>query len=158
MDLPQGLIDSIVDAVVDDLDLARDPWIVENTPDVLKTLKSCALVARAFVRPCQVYIFHGIAFSDDAPTLPLAFSTLLMQRPYLASYVRAINFESSLTTVQQNVEPIQHLLASVTNLARLDIHPDLQGGQLPWQTYPEPTRASLHQQTLIFLIAVYSSL
>ncbi|KAJ7663483.1 hypothetical protein B0H17DRAFT_1211656 [Mycena rosella] len=68
VDLPQELIDSIVDALFDGFDLDKDPWIINNTDNgLLRTLRSCALVARAFVRPCQTYLFHGLTihFVDD---------------------------------------------------------------------------------------------
>jgi hypothetical protein len=140
MELPQELIDSIIDAVVDDLDLAQDPWAINNTPDVLETLKSCALVTSAFVHPCQLYIFHGITLSDDARISPLALYTLIMQRPHLASYVRAIYFEyGGLAAIEQKAEHTRHIFASVTNLRRLDVHPITE---LQWQSHPEPLRAA----------------
>ncbi|KAJ7448034.1 hypothetical protein FB451DRAFT_1289628 [Mycena latifolia] len=137
MDLPQELIDSIVDAIVDDVDLAQDPWIIDNTVDVLETLKSCALVAHAFVRPCQTYIFHGLTLSDDERITPEALSDLFVASPHLASHVRALYFEYR--AAAEHLEPITHILASMTNLARIDIYPDLEGA---WQGYPAPLRAS----------------
>ncbi|KAJ7443871.1 hypothetical protein FB451DRAFT_1295263 [Mycena latifolia] len=128
MDLPQELIDSIVDAIVDDVDLAQDPWIIDNTVDVLETLKSCALVAHAFVRPCQAYIFHGLTLSDDERITPEALSDPFVASPHLASHVRALYFEYR--AAAEHLEPITDILASMTNLARIDIYPDLEGA---WQ-------------------------
>ncbi|KAF7351450.1 hypothetical protein MSAN_01577100 [Mycena sanguinolenta] len=142
MSLPQELINAIIDAVVSDLDLAQDPWIVDNTPEVLDTLKSCALVARAFVCPCQIYIFHGITISDDAHLPPLVFSTLLMESPHLASHIRAIYFEYSVGAEPENVEPMKHILASATNLERLDIYPEAPSQSVVWSQYPEPVRTA----------------
>ncbi|KAJ6478824.1 hypothetical protein C8R47DRAFT_1219368 [Mycena vitilis] len=153
MDLPQELVNSIIDAVVDELDLTKDPWLIESTPAVLRTLKSCALVTRAFLHPCQAYIFHGITLSDDPEpadseplTPPGLFSTLLKKHPHLASYVRAVYLQS-FATVEQDFEPIEHVLASVENLRRLDI--DILGDalghdqQVMWRMYPRSIRASL---------------
>jgi hypothetical protein len=137
MDLPQELIDSIVDAIVDGVGLAQDPWIIDNTVDVLETLGSCALAARAFVRPCQMYIFHGLTLSDEEHISPETFSTLFSARPHLASYVRALYFEYE--AVEEHLEPITHILTSLTNLSRLDIFP-VQDSQ--WKLYPAPLRAA----------------
>ncbi|KAJ7083241.1 hypothetical protein C8R44DRAFT_862485 [Mycena epipterygia] len=145
MDLPQELIDSIIGAIVDGVDLAQDPWVIDNTPDVLETLRSCALVARAFVHPCQTYIFHGITISEDAHIPPYIFSALLAVRPHLACHVRAIYFEYSLTAVAEHLEPIAQILASVVNLARIDIYPDPTSQGVLWQTYPEALSASFLQ-------------
>jgi hypothetical protein len=138
MDLPQELIDSIVDAIVDGVDLRQGPWRIQYTPDLLETLKSCALVARAFVRPCQIYIFHGIDLRDDGPIQsPEALSALFEARPHLASYVRALYFEYN--GIAEHLEPITHVLASLTNLSRIDIFPELNS---QWKSYPAPLRAA----------------
>ncbi|KAJ7697646.1 hypothetical protein B0H17DRAFT_355426 [Mycena rosella] len=152
MDLPQELIDSIVDAIVDEVDLAQDPWIIDNSIEVLETLRSCALVAHVFLRPCQTYIFHGLTLSDEERISPEAFSDLFTARPHLASYVRALYFEYK--AVEEHLEPITHILASVTNLARLDIYPTPESS---WYSYPVPLQesfsaafalASMHHITL----------
>jgi hypothetical protein len=127
---------------VDDLELAQDPWAINNTPDVLETLKSCALVTSAFVHPCQLYIFHGITLSDDAHIPPLKFYTLLVERPHLASYVRALYFEYAFAAAEQNIELVRHILASLTDLARLDVYPDTESQGIPWQSFPEPVRTA----------------
>ncbi|KAJ6558090.1 hypothetical protein B0H19DRAFT_1261644 [Mycena capillaripes] len=125
MELPQELIEVIIDAVVSDLDLTEEPWIIHKTPDVLETLRACALAAQAFLRPCQMYIFHGIAICDEARIPPPLFSTLLLQSPHLASYVRALYFEFSseprALVVDEHLEAISHILTSATNLERLDV-------------------------------------
>ncbi|KAJ7130809.1 hypothetical protein C8R43DRAFT_1025067 [Mycena crocata] len=142
MELPQDLIYPIIDAIVDKVDLNRDPWDIGNTHDVLESLRSCALVARAFVRPCQTYIFHGISLSDEKEIIsPRSFSALLTNSPHLGSHVRALFFEHGLNATVENLEPIMHTLASVTNLVRLDISPDSSQG-LSWQSYPAALRAS----------------
>ncbi|KAJ7665884.1 hypothetical protein DFH06DRAFT_261982 [Mycena polygramma] len=153
MDLPQELVNSIIDAVVDELDLTKDPWIIEGTPAILETLKSCALVTRAFLHPCQAYIFHGITLSDDDPdptdneplTSPGLFSELLKKHPHLASHVRVVYLQGFAAALEQDSEPIEHVLASVKNLRRLDINvlSDPPGHQVMWGTYPQSIRASL---------------
>ncbi|KAJ7430514.1 hypothetical protein B0H11DRAFT_2135309 [Mycena galericulata] len=120
MELPQELIDSIVDAIVADMDLVQDPWMIDNTADVLETLRACALVAHTFLLPCQMYIFHGISFSDEVQVSPNRFSALVGVRPHLASYVRAIYFEYT-GAAEEPIDSITHILASVHSLARLDI-------------------------------------
>ncbi|KAJ6487619.1 hypothetical protein C8R45DRAFT_1213692 [Mycena sanguinolenta] len=144
MSLPQELIDAIIDAVVGDLDLSQDPWIVDNTSEVLGTLKSCALVTRAFVRPCQVYIFHGITISDrdDVRLPPLVLSTLLSESPHLALHIRAIYFEYSVAADAENVEPMKHILASASNMERLDLYPDTTSQSVVWSQYPGPMRTA----------------
>ncbi|KAK7044962.1 hypothetical protein R3P38DRAFT_2881915 [Favolaschia claudopus] len=142
MELPQELVNSIIDAVVDDVDLQRDPWIVDNTPGILDTLKACSLVSHAFVHPCQTYIFHGVTVSKDAQLPPFVLSTLLKESPHLALHVRALYLEYCLADDPDNIEPIRHILASLENLARLDMYPESKSQQVPWQSYPEAIRAS----------------
>ncbi|KAJ6583058.1 hypothetical protein DFH09DRAFT_1309296 [Mycena vulgaris] len=142
MDLPQELINSIVDAIADGMDLIQDPWIINKleTVHVARTLRSCALVARPFVRPCQHYLFHGFTVTEYAviypphnehrPPLaahrckriyPEALSALLATRPHLATYVRALAFEN--TEMGEHLDSISHILAGLTNLTRVDLHP-----------------------------------
>ncbi|KAJ7099914.1 hypothetical protein B0H15DRAFT_818045 [Mycena belliarum] len=139
MDLPQELIDAIVDAIVAEGDLAQDPWIIDNSVAVLETLRSCALVAHAFVRPCQTYLFHALTLTDDEGASPEALSALFAARPHLASYARALYFEYR--AVDAHLASILHILASLTGLARIDIYPPTDDVS-PWATYPEPLRAS----------------
>ncbi|KAJ7060861.1 hypothetical protein C8F01DRAFT_1369727 [Mycena amicta] len=124
-ELPQELIDAIIDAIVSSLDLSEDPWIASS---VFPTLRACSLVAHAFVRPCQQYIFHGITLSDDAGS----FVSLLETSPHIASYIRALYVESAL----RGAEPteIRQILELATNLVRLDISPEPSVGpvSVPW--------------------------
>ncbi|KAJ7640813.1 hypothetical protein DFH06DRAFT_1052520 [Mycena polygramma] len=135
MDLPQELIDAIIDAVVAHADLVEKPWVVNENPDVLENLRACALVAHAFVRPCQTYLFHGITLCDGA--LP-RLSTLFKQSPLLARYVRALDFDCS-HWGDEHLEPIVDILASVTNLERLYIHP----------SYSRPLRSGPIRDTIL---------
>ncbi|KAJ7185925.1 hypothetical protein C8R46DRAFT_388499 [Mycena filopes] len=141
MDLPQELINAIVDAIVDDVDLAQDPWIIDNTDRVLDTLKSCSLVARPFVHPCQTYIFHGIALTSDGHTSPLIFATVLSESPHLASYVRALYFEGNAATAREHSASLSHILPAVVNLARLDISTGLDEAE--WVAYPAAVRTAV---------------
>ncbi|KAJ7099911.1 hypothetical protein B0H15DRAFT_796652 [Mycena belliarum] len=139
MELPQELIDAIVDAIVAEGGLAQDPWMIDNSVDLLETLRSCALVAHAFVRPCQTYLFHGLILTDNEGISPEALSAIFTASPHLASYARALYFEHR--AVDAHLESILNILASLTNLARIDIYPSTGDVSL-WATYPEPLRAS----------------
>jgi hypothetical protein len=138
--LPQELIDSVVDAILDDVDLSQNPWIINKTPGVLETLRSCALVASAFVRPCQMYIFYGLAVDENSRNRPESFSALFSASPHLAPYVRALFFLAIPRQVEENCESIPPFIACLTNLVRLDIRaPSLMDG---WKEYPALARAS----------------
>ncbi|KAJ7448036.1 hypothetical protein FB451DRAFT_1289642 [Mycena latifolia] len=123
MDLPQELIDSIVDAILDGVDLAQDPWIIGRTVDVLRTLRS--------------YLpFHGVTAGDDERKSPNRYFVLFSARPHLASYVHALRFEHR--AVEEHHEPIAHILASVKTLVHLHIYPDPEG---PWMWNTASLRA-----------------
>ncbi|KAJ7185930.1 hypothetical protein C8R46DRAFT_1343098 [Mycena filopes] len=140
MDLPQELINAIVDAVVDDVDLAQDPWIIDNTDRALDTLKSCSLVARAFVHPCQTYVFHGIALTSDSHISPLIFATILSEAPHLASHVRALYFEGNAATAREHSASLSRILPALVNLVRLDISTGLDDAE--WVSYPAAVRTA----------------
>jgi hypothetical protein len=55
--------------------------------------------------------------------------------------VRALYIEYDVREVE-DVEPMAHILASVANLARLDLYPKSNSQQIPWKEYPGPVRAS----------------
>ncbi|KAJ6538837.1 hypothetical protein DFH09DRAFT_1176365 [Mycena vulgaris] len=136
MKLPQELINSVVDAIVDDVDLSQTPWIITSTvvaahvSGVRETLRCCALAARAFVRPCQMYLLYGVILSYDHVE---AFSALCLTSPHLASYVRALSFAYR---TEKHLESIMDILAILTNLTRLEIYPGGEG-------YPASLAAAL---------------
>jgi hypothetical protein len=140
MNLPQELIDLIVDLIVERLDLALDPWRINTTPDVQQTLQSCALVARTFVRRCQIFLFHSLNIGEDGALPPASFFDLFAARPHLASYVRALDFHYS-SEVQAHLELILPFITCLTNITHLKINPDGEGRE--WQTLPVPLRAAL---------------
>ncbi|KAJ6523516.1 hypothetical protein DFH09DRAFT_1372444 [Mycena vulgaris] len=124
MDLTQELIDAIVDAIVVDAELIQDPWIIDNSPATVETLRSCALVGRAFVHPCQMHLFHGLTLSDKRRGATKTLSTLLVTHPHLASDVRGLSVDYR--EVEKHLKPITHVLALVKNLTHLAIYPDPQ--------------------------------
>ncbi|KAJ6583036.1 hypothetical protein DFH09DRAFT_1360314 [Mycena vulgaris] len=136
MDLPQELIDSIIDAIVDAVDLAQDLWLTDKAVDVLATLRSCSLAARTFVCPCQAHIFRRITLSEEGRISPELFSHVCATLPHLASYVRALCFEY--TETEERLESFMHILESLKNLIRLELHPH---SKYEWQSYPAPLRA-----------------
>ncbi|KAJ6538821.1 hypothetical protein DFH09DRAFT_1176325 [Mycena vulgaris] len=129
MPLPQELINLIVDAIVDCVDLAHNPWIITSPLGrvIRETLRYCALIARAFVRPCQMYIFHGLTLGNTTRTKAL--SALCLTRPHLPSYIRALVLECR--PAEEYLESIMHILAAATNLTRLKIYPQSQAYCMP---------------------------
>ncbi|KAF7288182.1 hypothetical protein HMN09_01417600 [Mycena chlorophos] len=119
-DLPQELIDAIIYALVAPLDLDSDPWAVESdapaAPAIFSALRACSLVAHAFARPCQEYLFHGIVLDDDGANTRL--TDVLNTSPHLGGYVRAVFVESGPT------QSIRDVLRATTNIIRLDISPN----------------------------------
>ncbi|KAJ6473657.1 hypothetical protein C8R47DRAFT_1221461 [Mycena vitilis] len=153
MDLPQELIDAIIDAIVAHVDLGGEPWILnkKKNSDVLEALRTCALVAHAFVRPCQTFIFHGITLRYEA--LP-RLSTIFVQSPLLARYVRALDLDCT-HWGDEHLEPVVDILASVTNLERLHIHPSygshLQSGPIRDTILSAFSLPYLHHLSLRFI-------
>ncbi|KAJ7666100.1 hypothetical protein DFH06DRAFT_1323245 [Mycena polygramma] len=122
MELPLEIIESIIDVFSGGID--QDPWIIDRSPDILATLRACALVARAFVCRCQTHIFFAITLcGGDRCIPPYRLSTLLMESPHLASYIRAIEFGLTIVADEPVAASIAHILSSVTNLERLVLLP-----------------------------------
>ncbi|KAJ6523515.1 hypothetical protein DFH09DRAFT_1330004 [Mycena vulgaris] len=131
MYLAQELIYAVVDAIVADAHLVQHPWtrIIDTDPATIKTLRSCALVGRAYVRPCQMCIFQDLALSDKRHGSPQTLSALLVTNPHLAFYVRGLSVDYR--KMEEHLEPIMHILALVTNLTHLAISPDPQRYPVP---------------------------
>ncbi|KAJ6511912.1 hypothetical protein C8R47DRAFT_1092705 [Mycena vitilis] len=132
MELPLELIESIIDALASGI--AQDPWILDKSPDILTTLRACALAARGLVCRSQLHIFSGITLCGDDQIPPPRLSTVLTDSPHLASYVRALYFGSITLLKESMAASIAHILSSVTNLERLSIFPPTR------QLIPGPVR------------------
>ncbi|KAJ6470643.1 hypothetical protein C8R47DRAFT_1148808 [Mycena vitilis] len=122
MELPQEIIEAIIDVFAGGID--QDPWIIDKSPDILATLRACALVARSFVCRCQTHIFFAITLcGGDRYIPPYRLSTLLAKSPHLVSYIRAIEFGHNILVDESVATSVAHILSSVTNLERLVLFP-----------------------------------
>ncbi|KAJ7605509.1 hypothetical protein DFH06DRAFT_1384994 [Mycena polygramma] len=117
-----------------DLTKYQDPWILDKSPDIVTTLRACALAARGLVCRSQLHIFSGITLCSDDKIPPPRLSTVLTESPHLASYVRALYFGSITLLEESMAASIAHILSSVTNLERLSIFPPTR------QLTPGPVR------------------
>ncbi|KAJ6583061.1 hypothetical protein DFH09DRAFT_1275428 [Mycena vulgaris] len=119
--LPQELIDVILDEF--------DPSLMENDvfPD-RTTLRFCALVARAFVRPSQANLFSTVnlctlsQYHDDGHSVderPKRLSKLLSSKPHVRSYIRTL----LLSYQDTRSNSVAHILSSLPKLKRLSLHP-----------------------------------
>ncbi|KAJ7766650.1 hypothetical protein B0H16DRAFT_369434 [Mycena metata] len=132
--LPQELID----AIIDEFDVSLTD--IKNTrifPD-RNTLKSCALVSRAFVLPSQKKLFSIVttlcAGWDGTPDERLRlFSKLLVSRPHIGQYVRTL----TLAYRCARSKSLDYVLNSLPNLKTLLLHPwdELRGPN--WDKPPE---------------------
>ncbi|KAJ6609056.1 hypothetical protein B0H10DRAFT_509754 [Mycena sp. CBHHK59/15] len=119
MKIPQELINIIINEI--QLSGEREPFIIyrDESALLLETLRSCALVARAFVQPAQLRLFSAVGVDDDPPGSSAQFSAHLKACPHLASYVRHLHVLYSWLSY----EPVAHILSSLPNLEELDIYP-----------------------------------
>ncbi|KAJ6525861.1 hypothetical protein DFH09DRAFT_1416082 [Mycena vulgaris] len=131
--LPQELIDAIIDEF--------DPSLTEkNRPRVFpdrETLRSCALVARAFVRPSQAKIFSTVNLSCldcfEAPEeRSRLFSKLLSSKPHIRSYVRTLILSYRCT----GSNFVGRILCSLPNLDSLSLRPSFDDLVLMDNLYP----------------------
>lgn len=111
--LPQEL----VDAIIDELD-SKDERVYQ------KTLRSCALVAPAFVAPCQRKLFSTVDMSagPDLHRPPPdkrieSFSKILSRNPHMGSYVH------HLLLAHRSPWPksVDHILSSLPRLKTLSL-------------------------------------
>ncbi|KAJ6470660.1 hypothetical protein C8R47DRAFT_1325244 [Mycena vitilis] len=119
MELPLEIIESIIDALTSGID--QEPWFLDRSPDILATLRACALVARGLVCRSQLHIFSGTTLCGEDCIPPSRLSTLLTESPHLASYIRALHFGSNIYIEDPMAASVAHILSSVTNLERLAI-------------------------------------
>ncbi|KAJ6579473.1 hypothetical protein DFH09DRAFT_1146758 [Mycena vulgaris] len=118
--LPQELIDAIIDEF--DISLTDDDGAIFTDR---QTLMSCALVARAFVRPSQANLFstvnlHAHKYYGNSPDeRSRLFATLLSSRPHIGQYVRTM----ILSYQRARLNSVDHILASLPNVEVLSLHP-----------------------------------
>ncbi|KAJ7665913.1 hypothetical protein DFH06DRAFT_1470163 [Mycena polygramma] len=126
--LPQELIDAIIDEF--------DPFLPETNefPD-LETLRSCALVARAFVRPSQSKLFHTVktggyySYNSSSPDERCRlFAKLLSSRPHVGHYVKNLIFVYRCARSTS----LDQILSSLPNLKMMSLH--------PWHDYRSKNR------------------
>ncbi|KAJ6566549.1 hypothetical protein B0H19DRAFT_1066839 [Mycena capillaripes] len=101
--LPQELIDAILDELC---------GTAINT-----TLKSCSLVAHAFLVPSQRRLFRFLTLTSK--TVPIV-SSGFIERPHLASYVRDLHIDLHLTTKYYQI-PLLITLRLLNKLADLGL-------------------------------------
>ncbi|KAJ7848293.1 hypothetical protein B0H13DRAFT_2285352 [Mycena leptocephala] len=123
MRIPQELVDEIIST-----------FDISETYDleIEGVLKSCALVSRPFVRPCQMRLFARISVRDyeeihieDLSASPHAasfamsrkLSALLSCSPHIAAYIRALDLCYNGTTTEAKFVP--SILSTVTALKTL---------------------------------------
>ncbi|KAJ7766646.1 hypothetical protein B0H16DRAFT_1686927 [Mycena metata] len=132
--LPQELIDTIIDEF--DVSLTHINY-TSIFPD-RHTLRSCALVSRAFVRPSQKKLFSIVSIrSADWNQSPdermRLFSKLLASRPHIAQYVRTLNLGYRCARSKS----LDHILLSLPNLNTVNLYPWRDSHSRNWQTTQE---------------------
>ncbi|KAF7326292.1 hypothetical protein MKEN_00482400 [Mycena kentingensis (nom. inval.)] len=91
--LPQELLEDIIENIAPLGDLTKHPDEVFHNEERVAMLRSCALVSRAFLRPCQLRLFGAIGSNgpedaDGADPAYALFAALIDERPHVLSYVR----------------------------------------------------------------------
>ncbi|KAJ7723339.1 hypothetical protein DFH07DRAFT_855939 [Mycena maculata] len=125
MELPQELIDGIIDEIRD-------------SP---QSLGCCALVAHSFLHQSQMHLFAEI--ETTSPSSSRRFSELLSASPHLALYVRGLTLHCS----RDNWRSAAHILSAVSRLTQLKLTP-LRGFQDPFPREPTPLHGSFSFQSL----------
>ncbi|KAJ7430519.1 hypothetical protein B0H11DRAFT_2263267 [Mycena galericulata] len=104
MDLPQELIDGIIDEV-------------REYPECLR---SCALVAHSFLNRSQMHLFAKVELREDTGASPRGLSDLLLTSPHLALHIRSLTLERIST---DNWAPVAYILSAVScRLTCLKLH------------------------------------
>ncbi|KAJ7185894.1 hypothetical protein C8R46DRAFT_1061993 [Mycena filopes] len=117
MRLPQELVDSILDAFT-----LISPDASHNDPAVESTLKSCALVSRAFARPSQRKLFSSVQLSHH-PHYHKRFLALLTSSPHIGTFVR--RFEAAYKLSKRH--PISRILSALPRLERVILNANAKG-------------------------------
>ncbi|KAJ6557858.1 hypothetical protein B0H19DRAFT_1148790, partial [Mycena capillaripes] len=136
-EIPQELINVIIEDI--HLFNYRDPFILyrDESALLLETLRACALVSRAFVRPAQIQLFSAVGFDKTENTASYAqFSQLLLHRPHICSYVRHLHIVYSL----DDTEPLSKILSSLPNLEAIKFQ--LGSSRWAWSEHPARLKAS----------------
>ncbi|KAJ7697613.1 hypothetical protein B0H17DRAFT_1177584 [Mycena rosella] len=135
MNLPQELVDMILN----EINVENIKWRHLCHPRKrLRTLRSCALVARAFSRRSQMHLFSVVQLDMLEPEpagLIAHFAELLSASPHIATYVRELSFQHT----YGNAEHLAHILSSLPNLERIatvsavNYDPEEYHEQAPWR-------------------------
>ncbi|KAJ7464996.1 hypothetical protein B0H11DRAFT_69715 [Mycena galericulata] len=133
MTLPPELIAAIV-AEIHASDDAFHLLLSDSAP-ILRTLKACALVSRAFLRPAQIQIFSAVDLNSEDPRFQ-QFSQLLLHAQHIASYVRHLRIVYSL----DDAGPLAEILAGLPNLEEANFYPDWENPS--WRAHPTPLKAA----------------
>ncbi|KAJ6472049.1 hypothetical protein C8R45DRAFT_1013871, partial [Mycena sanguinolenta] len=120
----------LFDEIIGEFDLSEKYDI-----EIADTLKSCALLARSFVRQCQARLFARISVRDyerfsSSPhiasvILAQKLSALLSRSPHLAGYIRTLELYYNATATEANFIP--QILAAVTGLTGLTLWDHFHG-------------------------------
>ncbi|KAJ7449024.1 hypothetical protein B0H11DRAFT_2289567 [Mycena galericulata] len=101
MDLPQELIDGIIDEI-------------REYPECLR---SCALVAHSFLNRSQMHLFAKVELTGASPR---GLSDLLLTSPHLALHIRSLTLECIST---EDWAPVACILSTVScRLTYLKLH------------------------------------
>ncbi|KAJ6583063.1 hypothetical protein DFH09DRAFT_1145224, partial [Mycena vulgaris] len=121
---PFSLPQELIDAIIDEFDISltdKEGRFLDR-----KTLRSCALVARAFTRPSQGKLFSMVNLQpkDVYGGQPLdersrPFSKLLSSTPHIGPYVRTL----ILSYRCGRSYSLEHILSSLPKLRSLSLHP-----------------------------------
>ncbi|KAJ7603231.1 hypothetical protein DFH06DRAFT_1394327 [Mycena polygramma] len=140
--IPQELIDTIIEEIP--LSDSQYPFITyrdesDESTLLVETLKACALVSRAFLRPTQTRLFHavGLDLTRNGDHSHRRFSQLLLDRPHLRTYVR--HLQLTYTPANDDAELISRLLSSLTCLESIKLH----GRGFEWSGQSLQVKASL---------------
>jgi hypothetical protein len=120
MEIPQELIDAIIDEFPLQLDSISDL----PDPETKRTLQSCALVSRSFLQRCQMRLFSRISVWDSyLPTFPLAcqrLAAVLSSSPHLAGYIQTLElvYDADDSVL---VEFVPRILSAVTAIETLQL-------------------------------------
>ncbi|KAJ7613697.1 hypothetical protein DFH06DRAFT_1369225 [Mycena polygramma] len=140
--IPQELIDTIIEEIP--LSDSQYPFVTyrdesDESTLLVETLRACALVSRAFVRPTQRRLFHavGLDLTRKGDHSNRRFSQLLLDRPHLRTYVR--HLQLTYTSANDDAELISQILSSLTCLGSIK----LQGRGFEWSGQPRWVKASL---------------
>ncbi|KAJ6492861.1 hypothetical protein C8R47DRAFT_1270243 [Mycena vitilis] len=142
VEIPQELIDTIIEEIpLSDHQYPFAAYRDESDESTLlvKTLRACALVSRAFVRPTQIRLFYavGLDLTRNGDQSNGRFSQLLLDRPHLRTYVR--HLQLTYTPANDDGELISQILSSLPCLGSIK----LQGRGFEWSRQPLRAKASL---------------